>query len=434
MTCNWPQHPNLCYKDPVYRGDRGFANTSPQNGSAILLALLIVMVFCVDLHGQIAKTTSSSAKTRVIVLGVNHSDQLVSPLNQPGLLTAFIEKLHPSAICVERPPELAARGDFYEFTYEVQGIVLPYAAAHPVDICPIDWMPPVEDQKMAFGGDLDVPPEVRPQSSFLTFPDPSSINEGFFAGEDPKMIDPVKKRMSQPNSRADRDFPRRLYLYRTFMQSQHIRAAARAHSGQTLLVVVGYFHKPDLESILANDPEIEIVQPSLIGAPTQQEAETRTTQVQFAAILAFNLLGRQAESGNVDWGWIEHVLGLFEKKESSPEAALFRIRFEELTQHIASAEAEAKYATLVESVPAGLRFTWTGVKDEGRLDSYFDPFGNLTVRQRALLELARIQNLLNSHPEAARNIARIRGELSPRQARQLDAYTREYGVAQPTQE
>ena len=35
------------------------------------------------------------------------------------------------------------------------------------------------------------------------------------------------------------------------------------------------------------------------------------------------------------------------------------------------------------------RFTFTGVKDAARIDSYYDPFGNLSIEQRARLEIAR---------------------------------------------
>ena len=239
------------------------------------LFLVIALAFRGVVNGQVSEAPQSPVKTRVIVLGVDHSNQLVSPLNQPGFLAAFIEKARPSAVCIERTPELAARWNFYEFTYEIQAIVLPYLANHPTDICPIDWMPPVEDQKLVFGTDLDAPPEFRPQGGFLTFPDALSLTERFFVGEDPKMVGPVKKRFGEPRARADRDFPRRLFLYRTFSQPQHIRTAARGHPGKTVLVVVAYFHKPDLQSILASDSEIYIVQPSSIGEPTQQEVEAK---------------------------------------------------------------------------------------------------------------------------------------------------------------
>ena len=35
------------------------------------------------------------------------------------------------------------------------------------------------------------------------------------------------------------------------------------------------------------------------------------------------------------------------------------------------------------------RFTFTGVKDAARIDSYYDPVGNLSIEQRTRLEIAR---------------------------------------------
>lgn len=104
---------------------------------------------------------AAEGKSRVTILGVEHTAQLVSEHDQPGILAAFIDRVKPSAICIERPPEQAARGDYYEFTYEVQGIILPHAAARAIALCPIDWMPPVEDQQLGFGLDLETPIELR---------------------------------------------------------------------------------------------------------------------------------------------------------------------------------------------------------------------------------------------------------------------------------
>jgi hypothetical protein len=235
---------------------------------ALLQGLVLAAV---PVWAQNSTVPPDSSRTRVIVLGVEHSAQLVSEADRPGLLAAFIEQLHPNAICIERPPEQAARRDFYEFTYEVQGVILPYVASHPTEVCPIDWMPSTDDQMLAFGTDLDRPPEIRPRQGylgFLTFPDTQALKTDFLAADDSIVTAPVRAWATTPAARADRDFPRRLYLYRTFLQAQRIRAAAGAHRGQTVLVVIGAFHKFDVEAILVHDSTITIVQPSSIGRPT----------------------------------------------------------------------------------------------------------------------------------------------------------------------
>lgn len=62
------------------------------------------------------------------------------------------------------------------------------------------------------------------------------------------------------------------------------------------------------------------------------------------------------------------------------------------------------------------------MKDIRRLDSWFDPFGNLSVRQRAHLELARESIRAGRRAEADRLRTALGGELTARQRRQLDGY------------
>ena len=368
---------------------------------------------------------AAPAPTRVAILGVEHAAQLVSEHDQPGVLAAFLEQLAPDAVCIERPPEQAARGDYYEYTYEVQGVILPYAAVHPVALCPIDWMPPVEDAKLGFGVDLDTPLEIRRAQGFqgfLSFPDKAILHRDFFAADAAENVAAVRQWAQTPAPRADLDLPRRLYLYRTFLQAQRIRAAAMAHPGKTLLVVVGYFHKPDLEAILAHDPSIALVKPSALGRPAAEAIERATTAAHRAAILAFNLLGTQADTGNVDWAWMTRVLDAYAADAPAAETALLRIRLALLSGRIAPSEALRRYARLAKEAPTDLAFGWTGVQDRTRLDSFFDPFGNLTVRQRASLELARTCYALGRNREGDAAIERVKAELSPRKALQLAGY------------
>lgn len=77
---------------------------------------------------------------RCVILGVSHSAQLLAETYQPAVFRAFFTRVKPEAICVERSPEEFARLDFYEFTYEAQFISVPYAKAHGLALCPIDWV------------------------------------------------------------------------------------------------------------------------------------------------------------------------------------------------------------------------------------------------------------------------------------------------------
>jgi hypothetical protein len=362
-------------------------------------------------------------KTTVVILGVEHAAQLIAPASSAGLLTALIERVAPEAICIERPPEQASRRDFYDFTYEVQDVVVPHADARRIALCPVDWMPPAEDQMLAFGRNLDEPPEMRPRQglgAFLTFPDAKTREL------DPALSAPVVAWSQKQAARADNDFPRRLYLYRTFLQARRVAAAANNYRGGTVLVVVGYFHKPDIEAILSADPAIELRQASSFGRPADADAEHATTQRHRAAVLSFNLLGRQAETQNIDWPWMERTLTALESHGPTAEAQLFRARLEELTGRLAPRAAVTRYRSLLVATPAEAAFSWTGVKDAGRVDSFFDPFGNLTVRQRITLELVRSLRASGSQREASQVLSELRNQLGERKARQLDAYATEY--------
>ncbi|MGI9377497.1 MAG: hypothetical protein ACR2PC_15610 [Tsuneonella suprasediminis] len=392
---------------------------------AVVAALIVALSSTAAAAAAPAKAGEAAGKTRVIVLGVDHGTQLVSRNDQPGMLTAFLDQVRPDAICIERPPEQAARGDYYEYTYEVQGVILPYAARTHTALCPIDWMPPVEDQKLGFGLDLDTPLELRRPNGFqgfLSFPEANAIQRDFFAADDPANLARVVQWAATPAPAASQDLPRRLYLYRTFMQAQRIRAAAAARPGKTVLVVIGYFHKPDIEANLAKDPAIDLVQPSSLGRPDPAAVAAATTTEQLAAILAFNLLGVQADSGNVDWAWVADVLAQMEQRQPGPATSLLRIRYDLLTGTIDPAKAARRYAALAADTPDDARFAWTGVEDKSRVDSFFDPFGNLSVRQRALVEQARClfaQGQIRSGDALIETVART---LPKRQAFQLTGY------------
>ncbi|SDZ04301.1 hypothetical protein SAMN04487939_11340 [Lysobacter sp. yr284] len=361
--------------------------------------------------------------TTVVVLGVDHAAQLVSPRDRPALLDAFLDRAKPDAICIERTPEAFARGDFYEFTYEVQDLAVPFARRHGIELCPIDWEPPVEDQRLGFGLALDAPPELRPLKGLfglLSFAG-ASLQRDLFHADDPAKLERVTHWAATPAAKAGNDLPRRLYLYRTYLQAQRIAAAARAHPGGRVVVVVGEFHKRDIEAILADAAGIRVVQPSSLGRPSEAEAAAHDRPEYQAAIAGFNLLGVQAASGAVDYAFVGRALAALEAAGATPQTRLLRVRLERLQGRIGRAEAVARYRAI--AAEAGdARFAWTGVKDATRVDSWFDPFGNLDVRRRALLEAAREAQAGGDAAAAAGWLDACAAGLSPRQQAQLRGY------------
>jgi hypothetical protein len=372
-----------------------------------------------------AQGPATPGPTRVVVLGVNHAVQLVSEDDQPGMLIAFIERVSPSAICVERAPEPYARGDHYEFTYEIQDLVLPYARKDGIEICPFDWEPSREDQMLGWGVEISVPPEVRSKEGFqgfLSFREPRMLRRGLFEADNPESLTAVHAWIRNPSEQASRDLPRRMYLYRTFMQARRIAAAARQQRGRTLLVVVGEYHKHDIEDILADDKSIRLVQPSSFGLPTRDDAERLTRREHRIAIASFNLLGAQADTGNVNMDWIGRVLDALERERKDPETALLRTRYEVLNKRIDPATAIERYQDIASDPAARTMPTWNGVLDRSRVDSYLDPFGNLRIDQRARVEIARERYRRGEVQPADAALSLLQGELTERQARQLAAY------------
>lgn len=388
------------------------------SGIRLLLAVLSMAA---------SAAVAAAAPTRVIVLGVDHAAQLVSEADQPAVLAAFIDQVAPDAICIERAPEAFARNDHYEFTYEIQDVVVPMARARRIALCPFDWMPPDEDERLGFGMSVSQPLEVRRASGFqgfLAFPDAAARTRRFFHADDRANLAQVDAwaRTASDAATARHDLPRRLFLYRTFLQAQRIAAAARAHPGGTVLVVVGEFHKHDIEDVLSGAADITLVQPSSLGLPAAEQIDAHDSRVYRLAIARFNVLGAQAATGNVDHAWVARVIAALAAENDDAEVELLRIRHARLTGAMTPEAAVAAYCALAVRDDAHRAAGWDGVLDRSRVDAYFDPFGNLRVDQRARVELARELAATGDAAGAEALRVALTGELTPRQARQFDAY------------
>lgn len=81
---------------------------------------VVVPVVLTAVLSHPTEAQDAAERTRVVILGVGHSTQLVAERQQPAALRAFFDRVEPDVIAVERAPEEFARGDRYEFTYEIQ--------------------------------------------------------------------------------------------------------------------------------------------------------------------------------------------------------------------------------------------------------------------------------------------------------------------------
>lgn len=398
------------------------------------LCLLQIFIFFVEISAQIPERLKQP-KTKLLILGVGHSTQLVAESYQPAVLRAFIDRVKPDAICIERSPQEFARNDYYEFTYEQQYLAVPYAREHKIPLYPVDWLPPSDDSLLAFNlADLEKPLFVRGPSGFLgfmNFADKSDLTTTLFFAESEENRSQQKQFANTAPTEVRYDFARRLYLYRTFMQAMRILRAANSNQGKTVLVIVGSLHKNDIEQILKSEQSLEIIQPSAFGQPTETEVLDFTKPDDLFAVVSFNLLGTQSKTGNVNWNWMKRVVQSLETKGSSAETIFFKVRLQVLTNQMTPQVALESYRQISQTVGENQSFTWTGVKDKSRIDSYFDPFGNLSIKQRAQLEMAR-ENAKLTQMSAVEEIRHdLTAHLSATKAQQLAAYWEEYVLKNP---
>ncbi|MER2260963.1 MAG: hypothetical protein ABS934_03040 [Psychrobacillus sp.] len=327
-------------------------------------------------------------KSKLIILGVSHSYPLASKECQPAVYRAFFDRVDPDLIGIQRTPDKYARMDLQEYAYEQKEIIIPYALQKGVPIFPFDWNASSNEQQLAFGvNDSDQPAFFRGENSLKKFAFFSNLQEDFFYSERKEVIkqnnDWIQTKLS-----GEKDFARRLFQYRTYMQAMSIKAMAEEHQGKTILVIVEHRHKVDIESILANSSFMEIIQPSKFGYPTDQEIWKHQEIKDAYAICSFNILGLQANH-EIDMHWVEKNLDMLREHDYTSEVKLLEVKLELLKGTITDAEAIKRYIELEKGLNYYQRFTYTGVKDKSRIDSYFDPFGNLSVKNRLRVELGK---------------------------------------------
>lgn len=398
----------------------------------LLVLLGLIICLAAPLRAQSAAPTSV---TEVVILGVDHSAQLINRRQQPAAMRAFFEAVAPSAICIERAPERVARNDHYEFTYEIQDIIVPWAREKNLPLCPFDWLPSPEDSALALGiADLESMPFLRRESGFqgfLTFPDERSRTLGLFFAESAEERARHREFYAAYPEAPARDFSRRLFLYRTFMQARRIAAAARNYPRRRMLVVVGVMHKDDIEGVLSAYPWVRVVQPSAIATEPDAAAIARHTRPEdLAAIASFNLLGVQWRDQNLDRGWMGETVTALRQQRPGAESDLFAARLAEL-EGAPARSSLAEYLRIA-GAAGDAAFTYTGVRDRSRIDSFFDPFGNLTVSQRASVEAARVHHALGERDAAEAIRQRLRQALDGELKRlQLDGYWARYVAVTP---
>lgn len=386
----------------------------------------LLLIFFILTNTLFSQTTNPF----IVVIGVTHSAQLVCSAQQPAALRSFMVRVKPSAILIERSPEEFSRSDFYEFTYEQQFVVVPFARQHKIPLYPIDWLPKEQDLLLAFGvKDLEVPTFTRNPSGFwgfTVFKDSSILHRSLYYAEDSNLrLQNADWYSKYPSKQVNFDFARRLFLYRTFLQTQRIKAAAKSFTQRdTLLIVIGDMHKEDIERNLTS-AGYTIINSANFGNITDEEIKRNYELMDAFAIVSFNLLGVQAKTNIIAQDLLTDAM-MHIRTVNSPEAAFFGIKYLLFDKKISSKEAINKYRTILKRLPQGTDFTWTGVKNKSRLDSYFDPFGNMTLLQRIHLELAREYFIVGDTSNYNKEKELLLNELQDLKKAMLFVYWQEY--------
>src|SRR3546814_17152987 len=107
----------------------------------------------------------------------------------------------------------------------------------------------------------------------------------------------------------------------------------------------------------------------------------------------------QSRGEAVDLAWMEDVIDQLQRQQPGAETRLLATRLAEIQGRMSPEQALSAHLAIAGEA-GERRFTWDGVKDRKRIDTYLDPSGNITLAQRPRLEAARIYYLLGRDQEA----------------------------------
>ena len=355
----------------------------------------------------VVSASAQAPKTRVVVLGVTHSNQLVAESYQPAVFRAFFARVAPAAVCVERGPEAFARGSHHEFTYEIQSIAVPWAAERSIPVHPFDWTPKADDELLLYGATWDPPPLVRRRGAphaFMAF-DSTALALPFFYAERDSVRKDYRDWYDVVPARMATDWARRP-LPATAPSAGAPRgrrrgSAPRPHGarGRGLIPHRGHRAHPGRGPALRDREAVDLRPADRAGGERESARPTSSPSPPSTCWACSRASGRTRRGWGAWWrGW--------RRRGGRPRWSCWRRG--SVCSPAASRQRRPRDATRRSPPgPARTRVTWTGVQDRSRLDSYADPFGNLTVARRALLEQAREETRRGSADEAARLRAQL---------------------------
>ncbi|RUO42590.1 hypothetical protein [Idiomarina aquatica] len=359
--------------------------------ATILKIIAIILLLWLEIMKVSLAKETHDEKAEVIILGVSHSAQLFVKEYRPAVLRAWLAAAEPDVIAVELTQERFNSGNYYDFTHEIQGIIIPFADELGVSLQPFDWEPTAQDSQLMFGFDLFHTPLIRPSAgwrSFLSFSDEElDWVKGFHIADQQAMRKKLTAWMDTPVSSLQAEAARRLYLYRTFFQARNIEAIAKRNPGKRIVVVVGYMHQPDLERVLKTSDMVTLTPSSQFPLPAASTIEQYEKTKDLYAIAWANLFSSHAHSRGFDTDWLRDILKRIKRVDNNLEYDVLKLKYNQFHE-APSLSLLKRWRDLAESIPAGQSPSWRAGLNEQRIDSDFEPFSAMGLRARAFHEAA----------------------------------------------
>lgn len=381
------------------------------------LPLILTFVACLAPVTHAAATAAWSPPrfpaqpTEVVIIGTRHSAQLEYEDHAPARIRALLNRIDPAAVGIETTPAWFAEELYFEIAYESYGVAVPWAREKGKEARAIDWQAGTLEFVSALSwpntGELrDVAEERLPLDQW-------DMRELLFA-DAPEWRDAVHREyaFAAPDRNPWNEATRRYMLYRNLMIAREIANLAADYDGQRIAVLIGAAHKPDLDLFLGTVPNIVIRHASEWWGEglTQEEVAAEERRLDHLAILWYNLASGRVLPAVADLARMDALLSNLEAEGVfDPEVQFLRAQWHAATGDVEEAFKlfrflawEAQWEDRPFTYPdRGLNrrmIEWNAREAESLgfpaqwepgLGNVISPVGNLTIRQRVLLELAQ---------------------------------------------
>ncbi len=326
IRCNDSLNTPIAFGSQMFAGNGGwreirFKTDVPSGTKNIVLMNLVLgagKVFFDDLGLRITKQYKRG-KTNIVILGCEHSSQLINPKMSPAVFRAVFNRVRPDAVCLETTAENIAEAKFFPSSYESWGIAYPWAVKNNIPVYGVDWQPDTKaSERYGTKMDFDKRKRVLPPSDFngLEYNPDYDI---FFADIDTLGFNRYHlKNISTPapdGNWNDEGF-RRYMLFRDMVVAQNILDVAVNYQCGTVLVVYGAAHKTGLEYYLQKyfGDDVNIIKPSAYGYPSPEEIQSEVIKDDEIAACYFLLIENNwnADRGLFPFARLDSILSKYE--------------------------------------------------------------------------------------------------------------------------